>query len=236
MTNIPTTIITNKIIKPTYIEIELDCDINCLICNKKTGICYSCKATYNLINNKCIKHENIISTNININKEIKYEIENIIIKTDYNEQTIKIICDIENCLKCEKNQMCSKCNQNYYLKNNKCIKQCNDKNCEECSDDGNICYKCNKESKLYEGQCAIKCSNKNCVYCLQERKCIECDNNYIIKNNHCIKKENKIDYSILYLLLMLIGLIVILILLRKFLYKEKKESYKRKNHIELNEY
>ena len=219
ITLIPTTTITAiNINPPTQIQIIIQCDVNCMNCNTKTGICSQCKSSYNLINNKCIiqsnpttkpilttkPKESIINTISIINKEPIYEEQNIIIpKTYINniEQVIKIICE--------------------------------DNNCEICSEGGKICNKCNKDSKLYEGKCAVKCPKKqrNCVFCLGEQKCIECKQGYKLIYNFCKKKKNKFDFSFLYFLLLLLVIAFAVSLTHRYLNKNTE----KKNHIKLGE-
>ena len=252
ITAIPTTIIKTEIIKvkETQIQTILECDENCLRCNKKTGICSICKDSYYLINNKCIikniepnnnlnekTKSSLLSTSYIINEEQNYENHH---QEKTNSPNIEIICNIENCLKCSMSEnkiICSKCTQNYYLENNICKKKCKDKNCNDCSEDVKYCNKCNENTKLYEGQCAIKCSNihKNCIYCLQEKKCIECENNYKIKNNYCIKKETKTDYSLIYFIILFIVFALILIIPHRIYYTKMNNKNINQNHIRLDE-
>ena len=246
VTTLPTTIIRTTIIAPKPpTPITIECDTNCMRCNTKTGLCYYCKSSYNLVNNRCIKQTNpttkpkttVLNTITIINKETNKETQQIIKITDfpYVEQTIKISCEIENCLKCSisnNKQICSQCNFNYYLENNSCKKNCEVKNCDSCSIDGKTCNKCNKDSKLYEGKCAIKCTkkHKNCVYCLNE-KCIECEQGYKLKNNFCRKNKNKFDTSFLYLLILLLVIAMTIIITHKYHYNKIIKN----KHIKLDE-
>ncbi|EDR23983.1 protein serine/threonine kinase, putative [Entamoeba dispar SAW760] len=98
-------------------------------------------------------------------------------------------CTIDNCKYCTSSN-CLLCNDNYQLKDNKCIfinssicLRFINNHCSYCSFGGVI-----------NGQCS-KCEIEHCVDCY-EGKCYRCEDSFdgILENNQCIKKEH-IEYK-----------------------------------------
>ena len=88
-----------------------------------------------------------------------------LINKNNNIQECEIPCEIgenEKCAKCDEiNNICSKCNEGYYLKDdeNKKCEKCSVDNCKIC-DRTNTCFSCNFGYKLLNGKCEINYSFK----------------------------------------------------------------------------
>ena len=88
-------------------------------------------------------------------------------------------CNINNCIECDINKNCNKCENGYKLEENKCIKQCNVGSNEKCKE-------CNSLNKL-------ECSSCNNGYFLpndssDKTKCMPCDEGCKICNGNLIHK------------------------------------------------
>ena len=67
-------------------------------------------------------------------------------------------CSYENCLDCDiqyGNEICTKCEEGYYVKNNKCVYNCSDSNCISCYllDGKELCTQCKMNYKLDNLKC-----------------------------------------------------------------------------------
>jgi hypothetical protein len=90
------------------------------------------------------------------------------------------------------NLKCTSCSNGYKLVNETCKFQCyvgDDSHCLTC--DNNIvnrCASCNPHYYLNitTGECK-SCEIKNCIICNDKKECLECDINYELENNKCIK-------------------------------------------------
>ena len=164
-------------------------NVNCT--NKKYANFY--QSYYTCDSNKCL---------ICINNELK-----IFSECDNSEEC----SSIEGCLNCITNDECIICSQGYYLLNGLCIKciegcaQCsNRETCEYCKTgyEFNSELKCiltnnlgfdisiynNYKQKLNEKLLYNSECDSNCIKCYDNTaKCIECNKEYILKNNTCIK-------------------------------------------------
>ena len=102
-------------------------------------------------------------------------------------------CD-KNCIKCFDNSgKCIECDKLYTLQENKCIKQCTDEKCLDCSlnNDEEICNKCAKGYQPNEEKCTLICSDSNCSKCgliKNKEYCSECKGGYRLKNEKCVVK------------------------------------------------
>lgn len=148
-----------------------------------------------------IPQSTIINQDINeliprfdINKDLKIE----------NKSLSELMeCD-KNCIKCFDNiGKCIECDTLYSLKENKCIKQCTDEKCLDCSikNDYEYCNKCENGYQPNNEKCSLICSIENCSKCsLSNNKevCSNCKTGYRLKNNKCLVKcedENCLDCS-----------------------------------------
>ncbi len=135
-----------------------------------------------------------IDSPTDINKDLKIE----------NKSISEIMeCD-KNCIKCFDNiGKCIECDTLYSLKENKCIKQCTDEKCLDCSikNDKEYCNKCEDGYQPSNEKCSLICSIENCSKCsLSNNKeiCSQCKTGYRLKNNKCLvqcKEENCLDCS-----------------------------------------
>ena len=165
----------------------------------------------NLNEDKC----NSICSNINC---LKCEIKDGSEMCDFcptedkiNIEQCKSICSEDKCSSYAlkgNNIVCNSCINGYYLVENTCKIKCKDENCEICSDDGTQCTECKTDTKLYEGKCAKNkdfCTSYfHCNYCLEEEGCIECEDNYEVKNKTCAQRKNIIWYIIIVIFVILI--------------------------------
>ena len=153
------------------------CDINCNVCSDIYNQCEICNLGYeNNENNKCVK---------SMPKCNETEYLNLDDKLCYK-------CDI-NCLACENNIKCNKCEINYLLQNGKCVSNCqigyyfkseyiNDfifDSCEKCD---NLCKTC-----IYSSSLCTSCYNPKIFY---ENSCWDsCKKGYFheIEGNYCDK-------------------------------------------------
>ena len=155
---------------------------NCLTCQGKE-ICSLCYKNYSIINkdySKCIENKNYI------NNDEYYTKDN---GTSY----VKCSNSIKNCLRCENENICKECFDNYALIDNdlsKCIALdlVDYENCEKITE---------KRYKCYYNQI------DNCKKYLdiKKDKCIECDEDYSIINDdytNCKLKENYIENKSFY--------------------------------------
>ena len=96
-------------------------------------------------------------------------------------------CKIKNCEECEEKDVCSYCEDGYYLENNSCKMTCDIENCETCSTPF-YCDKCKKGYEFNGIECKLKCSISNCLECNIFDKCNKCNNGYYLKSNgYCSK-------------------------------------------------
>ena len=138
---------------------------NNFIINEKCEIdhCISCSK---LINNFCLLCEN------------NYE--------NFNGQCYKKDCQINNCAECDDENICSKCNNGYFLENNQCKLSCDIKNCESC-ESPYYCDKCKDGYEFNGYECKLKCSISNCLEC-GYNKCYQCNNGYYLNSyGYCNK-------------------------------------------------
>lgn len=127
------------------------CSDNCLTCHCEET-CYSCEAGYKLHNKVCIKDcpkKSVVQTTA--------------------QGQICVPCG-EACNKCTSNNpnICIVCEENYFLHNGTCEKNCP------------LGYYGDVESKI-----CIKCTVNNCNYCHKD-KCILCSSGLVLFNNKCI--------------------------------------------------
>ncbi|OMJ74527.1 hypothetical protein SteCoe_26529 [Stentor coeruleus] len=96
-----------------------------------------------------------------------------------------LICEIENCNKCIKDNICIKCNNNYGLYDKSCVK-CHDTNCRECNNNSEICEFCLNGYTLTENICEIGCLDVNCKQCsVSASICDTCADDYKFENGFC---------------------------------------------------
>ena len=114
--------------------------------------------------------------------------------TSVENNVIPQIYDINyiNCVKYYDNTgRCTECDKLYVLKDNKCVKQCSDENCLDCSlkNDKEYCNSCKSGFTLKEGECQIKCSDENCLRCsiiFNTEFCHQCREGYSLQREKCI--------------------------------------------------
>ena len=156
---------------PTTTVTCLDNDKFCIECSKDQKTCTKCKDGYKLEETelKCI-----LST-----------IDDPSCR-DYDDHCIK--CDDKD------KKKCAQCIDGFrFDSNRKCVKACQDPNCNECKDDITICTKCNKGYGLTGGICS-KCQNDDedgtkpcpivcdaipgCLRCFEENYQLYCESSY----------------------------------------------------------
>ena len=173
------------------------CINGCSFCtNNET--CINCMSGFELNSlQECIQSENF---DFNVNKYKIYK--NKLIKMIFPKEPIsdfEIIenseCD-RNCKKCYQNTgKCIECKLHYRLEDNKCIKQCSDINCLQCSlfYDYEKCNQCRQGYKIEDEKCIHICNIPGCIDCTIENDkeiCNKCNIDYKINNGSCKKKIN----------------------------------------------
>ena len=166
-----------------------------------------------------------------------------------NKEKCESICSEDKCLSYsfkDNNLICIDCITGYYLEDNNCKRRCLDDDCETCSDDGNQCTQCQSDTKLYEGKCAknkIYCRDyPNCNYCLEEEGCIECEENYEIKDKNCVQKKSTFWYIIVVIFILLLIIGIVLCILDKIKKNENMRiipfmnSNDQQNDLQINNY
>ncbi|KAL4476576.1 hypothetical protein ABPG74_010309 [Tetrahymena malaccensis] len=124
-----------------------------------------------------------------------------------NQATNKCIKCPSNCTICEENQQCTKCEKEFKLQQNACIKVCGqgfyedtnqkclecDKNCKTCENSASNCTECSVNQVLKANQCVIcpdgtYAAKNQCQECPQDCSKCEIDQNNKIK---CLEKCDK---------------------------------------------
>ena len=190
-------------------------EIGCLKCSGtiENNVCTECHEDYKLYEGKCIKNceigenEKCLKCDKNEGRNNRcsecnsgYYLPEY--SSDENNNIICKKCPLD-CLECHSNydnQICTKCENNYLLKDGKCIKGCYyllRQNCLNCNEDEGypICTECKSEyyfplnrNQIYE-KC-YKCSMIGCDYCEGEteynNECLSCKDGY----NPIMEKDN----------------------------------------------
>ena len=89
----------------------------------------------------------------------------------------------------EENPIQGKCRKGYYLRNNNTCIPCQVKGCILCGETENKCLECNllKGYRLNKtSQTCEKCCD-NCAHCGKDGECIQCEEGYYYKEEHCFK-------------------------------------------------
>ena len=173
-------------------------DVNAYINNKDYNkFCINCKETNdegtscNICDDGFIVGENGACINT-FNCDEAFGGKCLKCKDNYclNKNNICNTTEINNCLKCEKediyhnpNKICTECNPGFVLNENNICLKCG-YGCKKCSNE-NICLECfdgyylaqnNKEGDIDEYICK-KCKT-GCKTCLNENECVICEDNY----------------------------------------------------------
>ncbi|KAL4469849.1 hypothetical protein ABPG72_013592 [Tetrahymena utriculariae] len=172
-------------------KICIKCIENCQNCSEDL-VCQQCKQNYIQKDGICAKacdegHFYKDSQCFKCNQECKNCEEQQDKCTDcstefkLNSQTSQCIKCPMNCIECKENQDCTKCQQDYKLQQNKCVKICekgfyedNNQECQQCDKNCNTC----------------KSSASNCTKCLasqvlEANKLVDCPNGTYAENNKC---------------------------------------------------
>ncbi|KAK8881230.1 hypothetical protein M9Y10_003964 [Tritrichomonas musculus] len=161
-------------------------DTNCNKCNY--GLCSSCSPGYYLSYYTCQKIpiescEDYTGNYCNRCKQNYY----------YDtKQKLCLKANMDNCNISLDLTQCKSCIKGFGLdENGKCV-QCQDSNCEECSNDYKKCTYCieNHFLDIKNGICLNNCNIDNCVKCSRKGGCEECDPLYNLISNSCYKKED----------------------------------------------
>lgn len=155
--------------------------INCDETNEEGTACNICQ-------NGFIVGENGVCINT-LNCEEAYDGKCLKCKDNYclNEENICDSTEINNCLKCENeniyNKKCTKCNPGFVLnENNICLKCGN--GCKICSNE-NMCTECFDGFYLSQENDKLICKEckADCKKCLNENDCLICKDNYYQEKN-----------------------------------------------------
>lgn len=90
------------------------------------------------------------------------------------------------------NLNCSSCIEGYKLVNNKCVYQCSTQYPSQClTCDNNVENSCSTCYPYYflntTSKKCVPCGINNCIRCNEKKECLECDIDYELENNKCIK-------------------------------------------------
>lgn len=102
---------------------------------------------------------------------------------------------INNCYSCIEPNTCLKCEDNYYLKSNACVKCPFDDKCAECTE--TKCLKC-KFGYFMSGNNTCSTCFQDCATCLsaESNKCLSCNQNFFLSdNNECLSSICPTKYA-----------------------------------------
>ena len=184
------------------------CNSDCQSCSNGEE-CDECLNEYEKVDRKCIMkcHSNCLNC------------------SEYSEDDKE-----QKCLSCKDNMFFNEkegncfCLKGYYENNDNICLKCHE-NCETCSKgpeknndtENQNCDSCNSNMKYLVN---AKGFNKNCVN--------NCPVGTILKDNYCILKEDKKNYSYIYVILFALIIIVFTFIIFKFIHENKKQRSSEK--------
>ncbi|ELP89643.1 hypothetical protein EIN_201980 [Entamoeba invadens IP1] len=166
---------------------------NCTYISIVNEICIECEPNYYQVEGKCIQ----IDQTVEFNTSFMFDVNTTLINESNTSVPTKLT-NLENCIE-PTEKGCLRCNDGFYLKNNKCL-EC-DFQCETCYN-FTYCTKCNKYSNTIEGKCIeINSLIDTCdVVMATYTGCVKCKSGYYkssdgkqcaICDDTCLTCQNK---------------------------------------------
>jgi len=163
--------------------------------------------------------------NVNQYKIIKSKL----IEQNYPDE-IKVNQCHDKCSKCYDNLgICKECETLYYLQDNKCIANCTDNNCLDCSLQSGveICSNCSTGYYVKDNKCNKNCTDSHCLSCYMKNDveiCERCSNEYKLDNSQtkCLARVNYV-----YIVFCIIGCLILAIsIISLCIYRKKRFDFR----------